>query len=55
MNGTRRWSVLAIVAALFLIAGNGMNANAQAPAAGQDAAAAKGPQYTMAEYKAYQA
>jgi hypothetical protein len=55
MNGTRRLSVLAMVAALCLIAGNGLNANAQAPAAAQDAAAAKGPQYTMAEYNAYQA
>jgi len=40
------------VAALCLIFGNGLNANAQAPAAGQDANA---PKYTMAEYNAYQA
>ncbi len=52
MNGIRRLSGLAIVAALCLIFGNGLNANAQAPAAGQDANA---PKYTMAEYNAYQA
>jgi tetratricopeptide (TPR) repeat protein len=53
MSGTRRLSGLAMVAALCLILGYGLNANAQAPAASQDAA--KGPQYTMAEYNAYQA
>jgi hypothetical protein len=52
MNETRKMTGLAMVAALCLILGNGLNANAQAPAAGQDAAA---PKYTMAEYNAYQA
>jgi TPR repeat len=52
MNGTRKVTGLAMVAALCLILGNGLNAHAQAPAAGQDAAA---PKYTMAEYNAYQA
>jgi hypothetical protein len=55
MNGTRKVSGLALAAALCLILGNGMNANAQAPATGQDAGAAKAPQYTLAEYNAYQA
>ncbi len=53
MNATRRLSRLVMLTALCLILGNGLNA--QAPAAGQDAGAAKGPQYTMAEYNAYQA
>jgi len=39
-------------AGLCLILGNGLNAIAQAPAAGQDS---KGPKYTLAEYNAYQA
>jgi tetratricopeptide (TPR) repeat protein len=52
MNGIRRVTGLAVVAALCLILGNGLAANAQAPAAGQDATA---PKYTMAEYNAYQA
>jgi hypothetical protein len=55
MNGTRRVSGLALAAALCLILGNGKNAYAQAPATGQDAGAAKAPQYTLAEYNAYQA
>ena len=55
MNGTRRLSGLAIATVLCLILGSGLIANAQAPAAAQDAGAAKGPQYTMAEYNAYQA
>lgn len=52
MNGTRKMTGLAMVAALGLILGNGLSANAQASAAGQEAAA---PKYTMAEYNAYQA
>ncbi len=52
MNGTRKLTGIAMVAALCLILGNGLIANAQAPAAGQDASA---PKYTMAEYNAYQA
>jgi len=52
MNATRRLAGLAMVATLFLIAGSGLSAFAQAPATGQDAGAAK---YTMAEYNAYQA
>jgi len=52
MNGIRRVTGLAMVAGLCLILGNGLAAYAQAPAAGQDAAA---PKYTMAEYNAYQA
>jgi len=55
MSGTRKVSGLALAAALCLIPGNGRNAYAQAPAAGQDAGAAKAPQYTLAEYNAYQA
>src|SRR5882724_2620529 len=53
MNATRRLTGLAIVAALCLVLG-GARALAQAPAAGQDAAA-KGPKYTQAEYNAEQA
>jgi hypothetical protein len=55
MNATRKLSGLAIAAALCLVLGNGLNADAQAPAAGQDAAAAKAPKYTQAEYNAEQA
>ena len=51
MNGTRKMTGLAMVAALCLILGNGLQAVAQTPAAAQDAA----PKYTMAEYNAYQA
>jgi len=54
MNATRRLTGLAIVAALCLVL-NGVRALAQAPAAAQDAAAAKGPKYTQAEYNAEQA
>jgi len=53
MNATRRLTGLAIVAALCLVL-TSMRALAQAPAAGQDAAA-KGPKYTQAEYNAEQA
>jgi hypothetical protein len=52
MNGTRRVTGLAMVAALGLIAGSVLMARAQAPAASQDTSA---PKYTMAEYNAYQA
>jgi tetratricopeptide (TPR) repeat protein len=52
MIGTRRMTGVAVLAALCLIIGSGASAKAQAPAAGQDAAA---PKYTMAEYNAYQA
>ena len=52
MNGIRRVTGVATIAALWLILGSGLTASAQAPAAGQDAAA---PKYTMAEYNAYQA
>jgi tetratricopeptide (TPR) repeat protein len=55
MNGTRKVSGLALTAALCLILGNGRIAYAQAPATGQDAGAAKAPEYTLAEYNAYQA
>src|SRR6266481_2055446 len=51
MNATRRLAGLVMVATVFLIAGSGLRAFAQAPAAGQDAGPAK---YTMAEYNAYQ-
>src|ERR1700675_2082725 len=54
MNATRRFTGLAMIATLFLIAGSGLSTFAQAPAAGQDAAA-KGPKYTQAEYNAEQA
>jgi len=52
MNATKRSAGLTIAAIVFLITGGGLSAFAQAPAAGQDAGAAK---YTMAEYNAYQA
>src|ERR1700682_902650 len=52
MTGIRRVTGLAVVAGLCLMLGNGLATYAQAPAAGQDAAA---PKYTMAEYNAYQA
>ncbi len=55
MNATRRLTGFAIVATLFLAAGIGLSAFAQAPAAGQDTGAAKGPKYTQAEYNAEQA
>ena len=55
MNATRRITGLAMIATLILAAGSGVSALAQAPAAGQDAAAAKGPKYTQAEYNAEQA
>jgi len=57
MNGLKRVASLAAFAAMCLFVGTAPNANAQAaaaPAAGQDAGAAKQP-YTMAEYNAYQA
>ncbi len=57
MSGTRKVAGLAMVAALCLILGNGLNALAQpqAPAGGaQDAGQGKQP-YTMAEYNSYQA
>jgi tetratricopeptide (TPR) repeat protein len=56
MNGTRKVSGLALLA-LCLILGNVRKAGAQAPAPApaQDAAAAKGPQYTLAEYNSYKA
>lgn len=54
MNATRRITGLAMIATLILAAGSGVSALAQAPAAGQDAAA-KGPKYTQAEYNAEQA
>ena len=55
MNATRTLAGLAMMATLFLIGGSRLGAFAQAPAAGQDAAAAKGPKYTQAEYNAEQA
>jgi tetratricopeptide (TPR) repeat protein len=54
MNRTCRVAGLAMVAALGLTIGGAFNVRAQAPA-GQDAAGAKQPPYTMAEYNAYQA
>ena len=55
MNATRRLAGLAIIATYFLIAGSRVSVFAQAPAAGQDAGASKGPKYTQAEYNAEQA
>lgn len=52
MNGIRKLSGIALVAALCLIFGNGRNLQAQAPASGQDSGAGK---YTLAEYNAYKA
>src|SRR5580700_10225386 len=52
MNGSRRLTSLAMVAALCLMVGSVASVKAQAPA-GQDAGAK--PQYTMAEYNAYTA
>jgi len=56
MNGTCRLAGLAIAAALCLVLGSALGANAglQAPAGGQDAGGGK-PAYTMAEYNAYTA
>src|SRR5260370_8366637 len=54
MNGTRRLTGLEIRGTVFVIAGSGLSAFAQAPAAGQGAAA-KGPKYTQAEFNAEQA
>lgn len=56
MNATRTIAGLALIAALSLKLGAAASANAQAqpPPTGQEAAGAK-PQYTMAEYNAYQA
>ncbi len=54
MNGKRKVSGFAL-AALCLILGNAWYVQGQAPAGGQDTGAAKGPQYTLAEYNAYQA
>ena len=54
MSATRRLAGLAMIATLTLVAGNAVSTHAQAPAAGQDAAA-KGPKYTQAEYNAQQA
>jgi len=57
MNGTQKIVGLAMIAALSLnlVAAVGTRAQAaQAPPAGQEAGGAK-PQYTMAEYNAYQA
>src|SRR5258705_7303984 len=55
MNVTKRLAGFAMIATLILMAGSGLSAYAQAPAAGQDAGAAKGPKYTQAEYNAEQA
>jgi len=55
MNVTKRLAGFAMIATLILIAGSGLRGYAQAPAAGQDAGAAKGPKYTQAEYNAEQA
>ncbi len=55
MNATPKLTGLAMIATLFLMAGSWVSALAQAPAAGQDAGAAKGPKYTQAEYNAEQA
>jgi hypothetical protein len=55
MNATRRLPGFAIIVTLFLVAGIGLSAFAQAPAVGQDTGAAKGPKYTQAEYNAEQA
>ena len=54
MSGTRKVAGLAMVAALCLSLANGPSALAQAQDAAGGQAAAK-PQYTMAEYNAYQA
>ena len=55
MNATRKLTGLAMIATLLLMAVSAPGAFAQAPAAGQDAGAAKGPKYTQAEYNAEQA
>jgi tetratricopeptide (TPR) repeat protein len=56
MNGTRRMTGLAMVAVLCMLLGNALKANAQAPAATQDAAGvSKAPKYTQAEWNAQQA
>jgi hypothetical protein len=56
MNGTRKLAGFASVAVLCVILGSARSASAQAPASGQEApGVSKAPQYTMAEYNAYQA
>jgi hypothetical protein len=54
MNVTKRLAGLATIATLILMAGRGLSAYGQAPAAGQDAGASK-LKYTQAEYNAEQA
>jgi tetratricopeptide (TPR) repeat protein len=55
MNRQRSTAGVAAIAAICLILGNGLSANAQAPAATQDTGVTKAPPYTMAEYNAYKA
>ncbi len=55
MNVTRKFSGIALAAALCLTLGNLWNLRAQAPAAAQDSGAGKAQPYTLAEYNAYQA
>jgi hypothetical protein len=56
MNGTRKMTGLAMVAVVCLLLGNAPRADAQAPAATQDAAGvSKAPKYTQAEWNAQQA
>ncbi|HET8921708.1 MAG TPA: hypothetical protein VFN26_01785 [Candidatus Acidoferrum sp.] len=55
MNRKRSVAGVAAGAALCLILGSGLAANAQAPAATQDTGVTKAPPYTMAEFNAYQA
>lgn len=56
MSGTRKMTGLAMVTVVCLLLGNALKANAQAPAATQDAAGvSKAPKYTQAEYNAQQA
>src|ERR1700687_2495013 len=57
MNGTRTVAVLSITPALCLMVASALGpaAQAQAPAAGQDAGGAKQPGYTMPEDNAYTA
>ncbi|HEX4544768.1 MAG TPA: hypothetical protein VH110_00320 [Candidatus Acidoferrum sp.] len=55
MNRNRSTAGVAVIAAICLILGCGLSANAQAPAATQDTGVTKAPPYTMAEYNAYKA
>jgi len=55
MNATRRLTGFAMVATLFLVAGNRAERIRASTGSGSGHRAAKGPKYTQAEYNAEQA